>query len=267
MSPRTTTDWDARTYDRLASPQETWAREVLERLPLQGDEVVLDAGCGSGRVAKLLLERLPRGRLIGVDGSPSMIETAREAIGADRRVSLICGDLLELAPEALSAEAGVDAVDLVFSNATFHWIADHDRLFERLHAVLRPGGRLVAQCGGAGNVSSWRQGVEAAAAQDPFREYVDGFSPWNFYEAEATERRLRAAGFGEVRCWLQEVEPIVPDDPREYVAVVGLAAHHERLPEELRAPFVDAVIDNVTEDPFTVRYIRLNIEARRADTA
>ena len=261
-----TTDWDARTYDRLAAPQEAWAREVLERLVLRGDEAVLDAGCGSGRVTKLLLERLPDGRVIGVDGSPSMIETATEAIGGDPRVSLICTDLLELTPEVLGERAGDDAVDLVYSNATFHWIADHERLFERLHAVLRPGGRLVAQCGGAGNVSSWRAGVEAASAEEPFREYVGGFSPWNFYEAEETERRLLAVGFSEVRCWLQEVEPIAPEDPREYVAVVGLAIHHERLPEELREPFVDAVIRNVTE-PFELRYVRLNIEAVRPEAS
>jgi trans-aconitate 2-methyltransferase len=262
LSPKTTTDWDAATYDRLASPQEAWAREVLGRLPLRGDESVLDAGCGSGRVAKLLLERLPEGRLIGVDGSPSMIEAAAAAIGEDERVSLICSDLLELTPEMLGGEAGTDSVDVVFSNATFHWIADHERLFERLHAVLRPGGRFVAQCGGAGNVSSWREGVEAASAEDPFRQYVGEFSPWNFYEREETERRLLAAGFTDVRCWLQEVEPIVPEDPREYVAVVGLAAHHERLPAPLRNPFVDAVLRNVRE-PFELRYVRLNIEGRR----
>ena len=262
MSPKTTTDWDAATYDRLAAPQEAWAREVLGRLPLRGDEIVLDAGCGSGRVAKLLLERLPQGRLIGADGSLSMIEAAAAAIGEDERVSLICSDLLEITPEVLSGEAGIDRVDVVFSNATFHWIADHERLFERLHAVLRPGGRFVAQCGGAGNVSSWRQGVEAASAEEPFRRYVGDFRPWNFYEREETERRLLGAGFTEVRCWLQEVEPIVPEDPREYVAVVGLAAHHERLPEKLRQPFVDAVLRNVRQ-PFELRYVRLNIEARR----
>jgi trans-aconitate 2-methyltransferase len=264
VSPRTTTDWDGETYHRLAAPQERWAREVLDRLPLQGDETVLDAGCGSGRVTKLLLDRLPAGGLIGVDGSPSMIETATETIGRDPRVTLICADLLELTPQLIADEAGTDSVDLVFSNATFHWIADHQRLFERLYAVLRPGGRLVAQCGGAGNVSSWREGVTAAADEERFREYVGGFSPWNFYEAEETEERLTAAGFTDVRCWLQEVEPIVPDDPREYVAVVGLATHHERLPEELREPFVDAVIRNVRQ-PFELRYVRLNIEARRPD--
>ncbi|MGH2954288.1 MAG: class I SAM-dependent methyltransferase [Solirubrobacterales bacterium] len=72
-------DWDAKTYDRVADPQEEWGRQVLDRLSIRGDETVLDAGCGSGRVTRLLLERLPEGRVIGVDASPSMIEKARES--------------------------------------------------------------------------------------------------------------------------------------------------------------------------------------------
>lgn len=261
MSRRTTTDWDARNYDRLASPQEEWARRLLERLPLEGTETVLDAGCGSGRATRLLLENLPNGHVIGVDGSPSMIEVAAETFRGDGRVVLITSDLLELTPELLEREAGRDAVDSVFSNATFHWIEDHGRLFERLHSVLRSGARLVAQCGGRGNVENWRRAIEAASAREPFAEYVKGFAPWNFYGPEETEARLRAAGFDQVRCWLEEMPVVVPDDPRDFVAVMGLAAHQDRLPEDLREPFVAAALDSF-EEPFELRYVRLNIDAR-----
>src|SRR5581483_8420129 len=123
-------EWDASTYDRVSDIQADWSLEVMDRLDLQGDETVLDAGCGSGRVTRLLLERLPDGRVIGVDASRSMIEKAREAL--PDRTEFIVSDLLDLELE--------QAVDAVFSNATFHWILDHRRLFERLHAALRPGG-------------------------------------------------------------------------------------------------------------------------------
>jgi trans-aconitate 2-methyltransferase len=262
VSGRSTTDWDARKYDRLAAPQEAWARLVLERLPLEGGEVVLDAGCGSGRATKLLLEKLPDGRVIGVDGSPSMIEVARETFEGDDRVSLINGDLLDLTPDLIRKEAGTDTVDAVFSNATFHWIEDHQRLFERLRSVLRPGGRLVAQCGGRGNVAEWTRATMAAAAQDPFAEYVDRFEPWNFYGPEETEERLREAGFEDARCWLEEMPVVVPDDPLDFVSVVGLAAHYERLPEKLREPFRDAVLE-AFDGEFELHYVRLNIDARR----
>lgn len=262
MSARTTADWDARTYDRLAAPQEQWAGEVLERLPLSGEETVLDAGCGTGRVTRLLLDRLPEGRVVGVDGSPSMIELAGDALGADERVSLILSDLLEFTPELLREHAGTDRVDVVFSNATFHWIADHERLFERLAALLRPGGRLVAQCGGRGNVENWIRAVRAAAAEPPFSEHLDGFEPWNFYGPEETEDRLRAAGFERPRCWLEHKPTITPEDPRNFVSVVGLASLHEKLPDGLRERFTDAVYERLPPR-LELRYVRLNIEATR----
>src|SRR3954454_13774735 len=129
-------DWNAASYQRVSAPLEAMGREVLDRLELDGDERVLDAGCGTGRVTAALVERLPRGHVIAVDGSPAMVEEAGARLGdaADVRVA----DLLELELDA--------PVDAVLSTATFHWIADHDRLFTRLRDVLRPGGRLVAQC-------------------------------------------------------------------------------------------------------------------------
>lgn len=264
MSRRATTDWDGRSYDRLADPQEAWARKVLERLPLAGGETVLDAGCGSGRVTKLLLERLPDGHVIGVDGSPSMVDTAREAFAGDGRVTLIVADLLDLGPELLAGHGAPEQVDAVFSNATFHWIADHEALFARIHSVLRPGGRLVAQCGGAGNVRTCCEAIEVAAELEPFREHVRGFRPWSFYGPEEAAARLEAAGFTEVNCSLEEVDPIVPDDPRDFVSVAGLASHHDRLPQELRGRFTDAVVDALPH-PVELRYVRLNIDARRPD--
>jgi trans-aconitate 2-methyltransferase len=262
VGPKTTTDWDAKTYERLSAPQERWARAVLERLPLEGDETVLDAGCGSGRVTRLLLEKLPLGRVIGVDGSPSMIEAAGEAFAGDDRIRLLNSDLLELAPELLAGAGAPERVDAVFSNATFHWIADHQRLFERLHSVLHPGGRLVAQCGGRGNVAEWIEAIERASSRAPFAEHVDGFKPWSFYGPEETELRLDSAGFTEIRCWLEEMDAVQPEDPRNWVSVVGLAPHKERLPEALHEPFTNAVIEALS-DPVEFRYIRLNLDARR----
>ena len=112
-------DWDASTYERVSDPQVGWARAILDRLPLEGNETVLDAGCGTGRVTQLLLDRLPRGHVIAVDSAPSMVETAREALG--ERATVIQSDLAELTLE--------EPVDAAFSNAVFHWIPDHDGLF------------------------------------------------------------------------------------------------------------------------------------------
>lgn len=256
-------DWDGATYDRISAPQTAWGREVLERLPLDGDELVLDAGCGSGRVTEMLLQRLPRGRVIAVDASPSMVQAARERLshpgtphgggrasgpGVDVRVM----DLLDLEWD--------EPLDAILSTATFHWIADHPRLFARLHAALRPGGRLIAQCGGEGNVRRTRLAAQEVGEREPFARYMAGWDgPWNFSPAGLAERRLLDAGFREARCWLVPIT-VEPPEPREFLRTVNLGSHLLRLPEHLREPFVTAVHERVG-DPYTIDYIRLNIDA------
>jgi trans-aconitate 2-methyltransferase len=245
-------DWDAATYDRVADPQEEWGREVLARLELRGDERVLDAGCGSGRVTRLLVERVPRGHVIGVDASPSMIERAREALGPE--VELIVADLLDLEL--------ADPVDAVFSNATFHWILAHQRLFDRLHALLRPGGVVEAQCGGVGNVAEWIRAIDAANGDERFASYLRTMAPaMNFASVTDTEPRLRRAGFEPMRVWL-EPKVVQPRQPREYVRSVGLAKQLARLPPDLHEAYVDAVLGSMPR-PLVLRYVRLNISARR----
>ncbi len=250
------TDWDATSYHRLADPQEEWGREVLARLDLRGDETVLDAGCGSGRVTRLLLDRLPDGRVIGVDAARSMIATAREAVGADERVELEVRDLLDL---DLDRE-----VDAIFSNATFHWILDHDRLFARLFAALRPGGVLEAQCGGQGNVAEFKRAIEAAEGDERFSQYLRGIpASYNFASVGDTQARLARAGFDAKPVWLEN-RSVAPPEPDAYVRAVGLARHLELLPDHLHDEFVDAVLGSMTR-PLVLEYVRLNISARRPD--
>jgi trans-aconitate 2-methyltransferase len=250
-----TADWDAATYDRVADPQEEWGLEVLGRLELRGDETALDAGCGSGRVTRHLLERLPRGRVIGVDAAPSMIEHARENLaGYGERVQLDVGDLLELSLER--------SVDVVFSNATFHWILDHQRLFQRLHAALRPGGVLEAQCGGQDNIAEWKRAIEAAEGDERFSAYLRGMpDTHNFASVDDTRARLERAGFEVGAVWLEERE-VQPREPQAFARAVGLSKHLALLPGTLHEEFADTVLNSMSK-PLTLEYVRLNISARR----
>jgi trans-aconitate 2-methyltransferase len=245
----TTPDWDARSYDRIADPQARWGLAVLDRLALDGDERVLDAGCGSGRVTEALAERLPRGHLVALDQSAAMLDEAR------RRLARF-GDRVEFVVADLGRPLPVDPVDAILSTATFHWVPDHDALFRHLAAVLRPGGRLVAQCGGAGNIEHLLQVVERLGQPRHGQHH--------FETAEATSRRLREAGFDAVQTWLSD-EPTRFESRQEleaFLATVCLRAHLPRLPEADRAAFVRAVADGLPGQ--AIDYVRLNIVARRA---
>jgi trans-aconitate 2-methyltransferase len=245
-------DWDAATYDRICDPQLDWAREQLERLELDGDEVVLDAGCGSGRVTVELAARVPNGRVYAVDVAPSMVAHTREALGDS--VTALCQDLVELDLPG--------PVDVAFSNATFHWVADHDALFAALHRNMSPGGRLVAQCGGRGNIDSFRAAADQVAAEPRFAPYfADWRRPWNYATDTETAERLERAGFEDVSCWL-EPRPVTPDDGRTFARTVCLVRHLDPLPEELRELFVDRVLARCG-DPLVLEYVRLNMVATR----
>jgi trans-aconitate 2-methyltransferase len=252
MSVGASRDWDAATYDRVSDPQLGWAREQLERLELGGDDVVLDSGCGSGRVTALLADRVPQGRVYAVDVAPSMAAHARAALG--ERATVLCQDLVDLdLPEQ---------VDAIFSNATFHWIHDHDALFAALHRTLKPGGQLVAQCGGRGNIDAFRRLADAIAGEEPFAPYfADWQRPWNYATDVETAARLRHAGFVDVSCWL-EPKSVTPPDARSFIQTVCLVRHLDPLPDELRGRFVDRVLERAG-DPLVLEYVRLNMTARR----
>lgn len=242
-------EWDAASYARLELPHEQWGARTRGRLSLRGDETVLDAGCGTGRETARLLDLLPDGRVVALDGSVQMLEELRIRL-ADRldRVDVVLGDLTQPLPLD-------EPVDHILSVATFHWIDDHDALFRGLAAVLKPGGMLVSDCGGEGNIAAVNHAI-ASVTGDPV-------SAWDFATVDDTRRRLKAAGFGEVDVQLRPA-PYRIDEPavlREFLGTVILGPYLDKLSEADRAPFVDAVATAMDEP--VVDYVRLEITARR----
>jgi len=251
--PAAQRDWDAATYDRIADPMTRWGAEVLARLDLRGDETVLDAGAGSGRVTEMLLERLPAGRVVALDAAPSMLVEARRRLARfGAKVRFVEGDLLELSASALGADAPVDAV---LSTATFHWVLDHDRLFANLAAVMRPGAVLEAQCGAAGNIAGLIEAVASTGSRRSGR--------WLYATPEDTRARLERAGFDNVEVWTHP-EPTRLEEGQEletYLETVCLRTHVAGMTPDEKARFLREVAAAMPEP--VIDYVRLNISARR----
>ena len=259
MSP---VEWNAEHYHEISNPMFAMAMPVLDRLPLRGDELVLDVGCGSGLVTAKLAERVPAGRVIAIDMSVNMVATAR-----DHLRPLAPGVRYVLADAARLPFNG--AADAIFSTATFHWVLDHEALFASLFQALRPGGRLVAQCGGGPNIAQLHDRAAHLMRDPEFADYFRAWQdPWEFADAELTRHRLEKAGFTSIVTSIQP-SPVLHSDADSFSAYLTtiICRHHlAYLPTAAaQQRFVSALTAQAATDPvpFALDYWRLNIDATR----
>jgi trans-aconitate 2-methyltransferase len=252
-------DWNASAYHRVSAPQTAWGREVLDRLRLSGQETVLDAGCGTGKITRLLAERLPRGKVFALDSSPDMLASAaRELASFGERVQLIAAMLPDLPLPR--------PVDAIVSTATLHWVLDHPALFKAFRRALRPGGQLEFQCGGAGNLQHLHQRAHRLAGTAEFSDaFADWSEPWCLASAEETAEQLGATGFVDVRTWLESRPTPFADAAAfgDFVHHVVLRPFLVRLDAERTQRFTQAMVQAAARDnpPYVLDYVRLNASA------
>jgi trans-aconitate 2-methyltransferase len=255
------TDWNAARYHEISAPQQAWGRRVLERLTLTGREHVLDVGCGSGHLTATIAERVPEGAVVGVDESAAMLGQAADWLRTrSPRTRLVRADARALPFRR--------AFDTVFSGATFHWVDDHAALFRSIVTALRPGGHLVAQCGGGPNLAILYGRAQRLMQEARFARYFEEWTePTYFAGVETTRRRLAEVGFVDVEVSLEPAPTTFdgPDQFREFIANVCLRHQGARLPRAEWQSFLrDLTVAAAGDDPpFTLDYWRLNIAGRR----
>jgi trans-aconitate 2-methyltransferase len=251
-------EWNSSVYHRLSGPQVSWGKKVLSRLRLRGDELVLDAGCGTGLLTAELLEALPRGRVVAVDLSQNMLRSARQHLSRFKsRFALVACDFTDLPFPSV--------FDGIVSTAAFHWVLDHDRLFQNLRRALVPGGWLEAQCGGGPNVARLRERARTLAATPKFAPFLAEFrEPWLFEDAPGAAETLRRAGFVDIETSVEAAPTILESAEQygEFVRNIIFHRHLERIPNERdRAEFLLLLTDQAAKDdpPFLLDYWRLNL--------
>jgi trans-aconitate 2-methyltransferase len=243
--------------------QEAWGIKLLETLPAGRYEKILDAGCGSGRLTTHLMRMFPQSQVVGLDRSAEMLEQAKQVLSRfHRRLKLIHGDLL-------TANPGRN-FSLVFSNATFHWIRDHSLLFRNLRLWLAPGARLIAQCGGRGNLRRIEGLIKTLGREISFRKYFRGFSrPVNYAAPATTRKLLEQSGFCEIEVSLHPAPTLFASrtDFKDFIRYVICVPNLARLPSsELQESYLEAFLDLYEKQfgrSYLLDYVRLNIRAKR----
>lgn len=259
--PLPSREWDSAAYDRISTPQFTWGKKVLDQLALRGDESVLDAGCGTGKLTAELLSLLPKGRVVEIDLSENMLRTARANLASSREAFLVSADLQNL--------PFWQVFDLIFSTAAFHWVPDHNRLFSSLYQALRPGGWLIAQCGGGSNLSRFLARVANVAQSQTYAAYVGHYQHgWVFSYPDTAREQLQKAGFIDIDVGLASA-PTRFDSPAEFSEFVAKVILHRFLDHLPNADSQQTFLTELTaqaaeaDPPLELDYWRLNLRARR----
>jgi trans-aconitate methyltransferase len=259
-----TARWNAADYAANSVVQQAWARELIVRLNLLGDEHVLDVGCGDGKVSAEIAQAVPRGYVIGIDASPQMIKFARAAFPPGR-VPNLKFQVVDARKIRFRRK-----FDLVFSSAALHWVDDHQAFLRGTAACLRSGGRLVVSCGGKGNAQDVFVALRPEMRLKRWREFFRKMErPYFFHNPDSYERWLPQFGFKSLGVQLSPKDAIY-DGRKGFKAWLRTTwlPYVQRVPENLREEFIAAVADRYlakhppdVDGRVHVRMVRLEINA------
>ena len=253
--------WDARSYEKVSSTvQLRWGQELVETRKWLGTEIVMDAGAGSGSVTKVLAGKVPYGRVYAVDADPNMVQQARLNLSGNRNVTII---------QSSMEEANLPTpVDVVFSNAALHWVQDLEGTFSHFWQLLRPGGELLIEGGGQGNLDREVSIIFDLMELDRFRKHFVGWKQsWHFLEQVETEKLLKMTGFRDIKVSLMRRRTAFPDRQSFsiFAKTVIMKPFLPYLPDEEKDHFLKAFLDRIEEfrSGWSLDNVRLTISARR----
>ena len=261
--------WDAEDYSRNSSAQHVWARELIAKLHLAAGESVLDIGCGDGKVTCEIASLVGDGRVVGIDSSPEMVEFARRELGGSSpNVTFSVCDACALPFD--------QEFDVIFSNATLHWVIDHRPVLRGISRALKPGGRVLLQMGGRGNAAEILALMDAMPDDPRWRRYFpERVAGYGFYGPEEYVPWLREAGLTPVRVELLErdMAQAGKEGLASWIRTTWLP-YTQRVPEADRDDFVSDVVDRYVESHpadseglVHVLMRRLEVEATKPGTS
>jgi trans-aconitate 2-methyltransferase len=231
--------WDPKNYEKSSNAQLLWAKELLHKLELKGHESVLDVGSGNGKVTAEISKKLTNGSILGIDSSNDMIDYAKKKYPQDQYPNLSF-EVINVGDMNFNKE-----FDVVFSNATLHWVIDHENILKRIKNSLKPKGRVLLQMGGKGNASEILEIVDSIINDVKWKKYFKKFTfPYGFYAVKDYQKWVFQSGLKARRIEL------IPKDMAQK-GIEGLASwirtmwlpYTQKVPEHLRDNFINEVVN------------------------
>jgi len=196
-------EFDAEKYKKASAHQRQWGKKLISELDLKGNERILDLGCGDGGITAQLTELVPNGLVVGIDASQSMIESAQKSYKAENMKF----ELMDI--NTIDFE---DEFDVIFSNATLHWVKDHNKLLANVYKNLRAGGIVRSNFAADGNCSHFFKVIRQVMAEKKYAEYFSDFDwPWYMPSIGEYEELLEKSSFKEAKVWGENADRFFPD--------------------------------------------------------
>jgi trans-aconitate 2-methyltransferase len=269
--------WDARTYDQVSRlVQYRWGQRVIKWRKWRGDEIVMDAGCGSGLLTKQLAIQVPRGKVYAVDIDSNMIKQAKNNLESFDNVEIIQSSFTDVRLPR--------KVNVIFSNAALHWVQDHRKAFQNFWEMLKPtedtsnnGSQLLIQCGGYGNLQQTITLLERIAHSDSFKAYfVNWKQPWYFAKPADTDALLQEIGYTDRTTYLHSDRVFFLNRRiyAKFIKTVVMKPYLQHLAvdkegHKLKTLFFDLFLDEIEKSANRLKtrwfldYVRLNIISYR----
>jgi trans-aconitate 2-methyltransferase len=256
-------EFDGDKYKRASEHQKSWGKKLIAEMEFRGDEAILDLGCGDGLLTAELANLVPDGFVLGIDASGSMVETARkDHAGANVRFELLDINAIDFESE----------FDLVFSNATLHWVKDHGRLLRNVYTALKDRGTARFQFAGDGNCSNLIRILKEATSAKEYASCFYNFDwPWYMPSADEYRALLDEVAFTEKKVWSENADTYFESaeamtkwiDQPSLVPFVGCLTGRDR--QRFRDEVLERMIKETrqSDGTYSETFRRINVLARK----
>jgi trans-aconitate 2-methyltransferase len=257
-----THEFDGEEYRKASTHQREWGNRIIAEISLKGNERILDLGCGDGSLTSQLAKLVPEGCVLGIDSSRGMIDAACNLQGQNLLFRLMDINLLDFREE----------FDLVFSNATLHWVKDHNRLLKNTFACLKENGIMRFNFAAKGNCSHFIEVIGEATELPEYSSYFKVFEwPWYMPSVEEYEALVRQFPFREIRVWGEIADRYFPDISSlvKWVDQPSIVPFLECIPQSKKQSFRDYVVEKMIEETLQndgrcfETFRRINVLARK----